>query len=227
MLISAAKDITSVQDILTGDTKDRNQTATTTLALIEQGMKVFTAIYKRIYRSLKQEFKLLYRLNAENLPEESYFTVLDEPQAIARKDYANDNYDVCPQADPRLVTDMQRLARAQALMATIEFNQGGTPEILRRYYTALGEEDVDKLLPQPPPPDPLMVQGAVAEVRKVESEAAKNETQAMKNVAEIEDREIDQSMEAMKMGEGKRQFDENLGAGERRAAEARQSEKAA
>jgi hypothetical protein len=64
MMVEAAKDITAVKDILTGDTNGKVQTATTTLAMIEQGLKVFTAIYKRIYRALKDEFKLLFELNA-------------------------------------------------------------------------------------------------------------------------------------------------------------------
>jgi chaperonin GroES len=64
MMIDAAQDITAIKDILTGDAGGKVQTATTTLALIEQGLKVFTAIYKRIYRALKQEFKLLFALNA-------------------------------------------------------------------------------------------------------------------------------------------------------------------
>ncbi len=62
MMVEAAKDITAVKDILTGDTNGQVQTATTTLAMIEQGLKVFTAIYKRIYRALKHELKLLFKL---------------------------------------------------------------------------------------------------------------------------------------------------------------------
>ena len=58
LLIEAGKEVASVKDVMTGDTGGRNMTATTTLALIEQGMTVFTAAYKRIYRSLKKEFKL-------------------------------------------------------------------------------------------------------------------------------------------------------------------------
>jgi chaperonin GroES len=221
LMLDAAKTITAVQDIMTGDGKDANQTATTTLALIEQGMKVFTAIYKRIYRSLKQEFKLLFRLNAEHLPQEAYFTVMDEEKAIAREDYDPDAYDVCPQADPRLVTEMQRLARAQLLMGTMEFNPGGAQEILSRYYRAIGEEDVEKLLPKAQP-DPIAIKGAEAEIRKTEAAAAKDETQAMKNVAEIEQADKEQQLEAMGMIQHGREFDRQEQQGERRAAENRE-----
>lgn len=221
LMLDAAKTITAVQDIMTGDGKDANQTATTTLALIEQGMKVFTAIYKRIYRSLKEEFKLLFRLNAEHLPEESYYTVMDDERAIARDDYDPENYDVCPQADPRLVTEMQRLARAQLLVGTIEMNPGGAPEILRRYYQAIGEEDVEKLLPQPAQPDPVAMAGMQAEVRKTNAQAAKDETQAMKNVADIEREDKGQQLEAMGMIQHGREFDRQEQQSERRAAESR------
>ncbi len=182
LMIGAAKDITAVQDIMTGDSGEKNQTATTTLALIEQGMKIFTAIYKRIYRGLKQEFKMLYRLNAEHLDDEAYFTVMDDQKAIKREDYAPDAYDVCPSADPRVVTDMQRMARAQALMATYEINPN--PEILRRYYVAIGVEDVDSLMPVPQEPDPMVMAAAEEQVRKTAAEATKTEAEAVKTEVE-------------------------------------------
>ena len=75
-LIGTAKDITSVKDVLTGDAPGQ-QPATSTLALIEQGLQVFSAIYKRIYRSMTREFELLYRLNARYLSQEEYQRFLD------------------------------------------------------------------------------------------------------------------------------------------------------
>lgn len=75
-LIDAAKDITSVKDVLTGET-NHQQPATSTLALIEQGLQVFTAIYKRIYRSMTREFEMLYRLNARYLDPADYQKFLD------------------------------------------------------------------------------------------------------------------------------------------------------
>jgi chaperonin GroES len=75
-LIGSAKDITSVKDVLTGDAPG-TQPATSTLALIEQGLQVFSAIYKRIYRSMTREFELLYRLNARYLSVEDYNRFLD------------------------------------------------------------------------------------------------------------------------------------------------------
>lgn len=215
MLIDAAKDITAVQDILTGDTKDRNQTATTTLALIEQGMKVFTAIYKRIYRSLKREFKLLYRLNAENLPQEAYFTVLDQQEAIAAKDYQTDDYDVCPQADPRLVTDMQRISRAQVLMETLPVNPEAKREILEEFYSAVGVEDVKRFLKEPPPPSPLAMEAAKAELRESGAKAAKDEATAAKTMSEIEQGGKKTQIDAAKLVQQAEQFERKQALDER------------
>jgi chaperonin GroES len=76
MLIEAAKEITSVQDVMTGEGQ-ANQPATTTLALIEQGHKVMTAIFKRIHRAFGQELRILRRLNRDYLDEEEYFQLND------------------------------------------------------------------------------------------------------------------------------------------------------
>jgi chaperonin GroES len=64
-LITSGKELASVAEIFTGKMPGQNTPATTTMATVEQGMKVFTAVYKRIYRSLAEEFKKLYRLNKQ------------------------------------------------------------------------------------------------------------------------------------------------------------------
>ncbi|HDA7274627.1 TPA: hypothetical protein O5T84_002720, partial [Staphylococcus aureus] len=150
MMVQAAKDITAVKDIITGDTGGQVQTATTTLAMIEQGLKVFTAIYKRIYRALKDEFKLLFELNARNIDEKAYYTFNDEQEVVEKSDYDLQSMDICPVADPKMVTDMQRSARAQVLM---QIGQDPTLgplqdplEALRRIYDAVGMEEPDKLI---------------------------------------------------------------------------------
>src|SRR3954467_14933793 len=117
MMVEAVRGITAVKDILTGDTGDKGvQTATTTLALIEQGLKVFTAIYKRVYRAMKDEFRLLFDLNARFMDQQEYYTVLDQPQAVAKSDYDLASMDICPVADPKMVTDMQKSARANVYL---------------------------------------------------------------------------------------------------------------
>ena len=184
MLIEAGKDISSVKDILTGE-QQVNQTATTTLALIEQGLKAFTAIYKRVHRSLKQEFAKLYRLNRLYLNPTDYYRFQDKSEPIFQEDYQGDGTDVAPVSDPNLVSDAQELARAEALM---QFK--GDPfidqvELRRRFLRALKTPDIDKLVvtePPAPPPDPKMleVQG------KLDAMQVEVNAKAEKMMAEIE-----------------------------------------
>ena len=191
MMIDAAKDITAVKDILTGDSGDKGvQTATTTLALIEQGLKVFTAIYKRVYRALRKEFKLLFMLNAQHLSDQEYFTFLDEQQVVAKTDYDIKSMDVCPVADPKMVTDMQRTGRANVLMqiAGSPLGQVQNPvEALKRIYDALGTEEPEKLLIQqqgPSPQEQAMMAQIMAEIEKLKAAAAKDMAIAAKTEGE-------------------------------------------
>src|SRR3990167_707501 len=92
----------------------QNPPATTTMATIEQGMKVFTAIYKRVYRSLTEELYKLFMLNKRYLDPQTETAVLDEP--VGPDDFDKDNYDVCPTADPSATSKQEKLAKAQTLM---------------------------------------------------------------------------------------------------------------
>ena len=191
MMVEAGKEIANVKDILTG-TQDRAQPATTTLAMIEQGMKTYTSIFKRVYRALKRELQLLYDLNGKFLPEEAYFTVLDSQKAVARSDYAKGTMDVMPVCDPSIVTDMQKMTRAQAYMEA-----AGNPalegilnkrEALERYFNGIGAEDIEKLiLPEPEGPNPIeqkQMEGMDAEVAGKQATAAKTGAEAKKAEAE-------------------------------------------
>lgn len=151
LLIDAGRDIASVKDILTGDQPQANTPATTTLALIEQGMKVFTAIYKRVHRSLKSELKKLYRLNGRYLKQEEYFRILDgDPQKVTIADYNDQDIDVCPYSDPTISTGAQKLARAQAALQFMGHPMSNQQEIMLRYYRAIGEEEPEALFAPPP-----------------------------------------------------------------------------
>lgn len=161
--------LASVSDAMAGETPSQNTPATTTLAVIEQGLKVFTAIYKRIFRSLKSEFGKLRRLNSLYLEENEYFTVLDEEQVAYKKDYTLGDYDIVPVADPTMASDAQRMAKAQAVMQTVPMipTPEGKMEALRQYYDAIQAPNIDKLLPvdeqgaikmPQPPPDPQAIE---------------------------------------------------------------------
>lgn len=163
MLIEAGKDISSVKDILTGE-QQGDQTATTTLALIEQGQKVFSAIYKRVHRALKQEYKKLYRLNKLYMQPEEYYMFQDKAQPILLQDYQGDETDVAPVSDPDLVSDTQRLTQAEALMRFIGdplFNQMALRE---RYLTAIKEANPEQLLNKKADPEKEQMQEQIQQM---------------------------------------------------------------
>jgi chaperonin GroES len=156
-LIEAGKDISAVKDVMTGQKPGENVSATTVLALIEQGMKVFSAIYKRIYRSLTKEFEKLFRLNSIYLNEQQYFTFLDTEKRVSKNDYDLINLDVVPVADPNLSLDVQRIAKAEALMGISGRPGVNEQEITKRYVEAIKIPNPEQvLLPPdaPPPPNP-------------------------------------------------------------------------
>lgn len=209
LLLEAGRDIGSVKDVLTGDTGP-NETATTTLARIEQGLKVFTAVYKRIYRALGKELKKLYRLNAIYLDEEVYYEVLDDPQSIKRADYATEGVDVVPVADPSMVTDMQKLGRAQFLTEFREDPMVNGAEILKRVFEAASIDEVEKLIVANPPPNPEMVARAdelAMERERVDLErvkvyalAAESQSKIILNLAKAESEEAGTQINALKAG---------------------------
>lgn len=182
MLIEAGKDISSVKDILTGD-QQVNQTATTTLALIEQGQKVFSAIYKRVHRSLRDEFKKLFRLNKLYMQPEEYYRYQDKSEPILLEDYQGDDTDVAPVSDPNLVSDAQHLTQAEALMKFAGDPLINQMEIRKRYLEAIKVDNPEILLQEPEPQaDPAADKArADIEAQKVTTIAA-----AEKSMAETE-----------------------------------------
>jgi chaperonin GroES len=165
-MITSGKELASVAEIFVGKMPGQNTPATTTMATIEQGMKVFTAVYKRIYRALDKEFKKVYKLNSVYMNPETYTTVLDEP--VGPDDFDSSNYDVCPGADPTAMSSTERLMKAQGLMEMLpNFGPMMNPvEVLQRVLQAQEQPNWEKLInpevmasgqPPPPPPDPKMM----------------------------------------------------------------------
>ena len=150
LLIQSTKELASVAEIFVGKMPGQNTPATTTMASIEQGMKVFTAIYKRVYRSLSSEFEKLFRLNGlyqENL--DKALQVLD--QQISIEDYDPKTYDVCPTADPSAVSSTQKLLKAQGLMELIPLGTINIMEVTKRILEAQEQSNIETLMQQPQP----------------------------------------------------------------------------
>ena len=152
-MVDMAKGITSVQDVMTGGEDAQTAPVGTTLARIEQGMKVFSAIYKRIHRAFKTDLRMLFKLNRYHMDEQVYFNLNDVPGEIMAADYREDDLDVSPMSDPTAVTDLQKMSRIDFLMATFR----GDPnvdqvELDRRAMEAAGTQDIEALL-KPKGPD--------------------------------------------------------------------------
>lgn len=179
LLISAGKEVASIQDALTGDASMANTPPTTMLALVEQGMKVYTAIYKRVYRALKSELKKLYRLNRIYLTEDQRYQIGDTWRSISPEDYKQGG-GVEPLADPTMVTDMQRLMRAALIVDRAEKNPLVDKLAAERYlFDAAQIPRVNDYLPtQAPPPQPTPDQ--------IKAQAAQQQAQTDASRAQFE-----------------------------------------
>ena len=152
-LVDSGKEVAAVKDVMVGDLPGDNTSGVATLAMIEQGLKVFTAIYKRIHRSLKREFKKLFRLNRLYLPVQAGYQIGDEWHEITQADYEQ-GAGVEPVSDPQMITDMQKLGRAQFLMQ-FKDDPWFKPRILReRMLDAALFPDAESLLVDSLPPNP-------------------------------------------------------------------------
>ncbi len=179
LLIDAGKEVAAVKDVLSGDVQQANVPATTTMALIEQGLKVFTSIYKRVFRSLSSEFDKLYRLNSVYLPEETSFRFGDEWNYIKREEYGKQS-GVEPVGDPSKVADSQRLGRAQFLLQFLESPNCNPLEILNRVFYEAQIPNYEQLLIQNPPPNPAIL----TKISEVASNAAKDRATEMREIAQ-------------------------------------------
>lgn len=150
LLIESGKELASVAEIFTGKMPGQNTPATTTQASIEQGMKVFTAIYKRTYRALAKEFRKLFRLNS--LYEENFQraqAILDEP--ITPQDYDRKSYDVCPTADPTAVSTTQKMQKAAMLMEILPLGTINIMEATKRILEGQEQPNIEALMQEPQP----------------------------------------------------------------------------
>lgn len=170
LLIEASEKLASVNEVLTGQQTNANEPAATTLARIEQGLKVFTSIYKRVHKSLKSEYDKCYRLNRIYLQDQASYRRGDEWRQVTRKDYQQGS-GVEPISDPAMVSDMQQLARAEMLKEWKDDPLCDGMEIRRRIFSAAKLADIDRILKPAPAPNPAALLKA-AEIKVKETEAA-------------------------------------------------------
>ena len=148
LLIQSSKELASVAEIFVGKMPGQNTPATTTMATIEQGMKLFTAVYKRVYRSLTEEFRKLFLLNQKYLDPQVEIDILDEP--VQQSDYKGSEKDVIPAADPTAASQQERQQKAQGVLQLLPL---GTINPMAATQMNLEALDVDpsKVMMQPQP----------------------------------------------------------------------------
>ena len=190
MLVEAGKSISSVKDVMTGELKAQTMSPTVFMAMIEQGLKVFTAIYKRIFRSLKSEFDKLYRLNRVYMEQQTSYRQGDMWKPIERADY-DSRTGVEPAVDPSMVVDSQKMARAEFLGAFKDDPLMNGEEIRRRMLDAASIPDIDAVLQSKPPPNAeITARMAELELRRIETKARAiyNMAGAVKMLAEADEK---------------------------------------
>jgi chaperonin GroES len=160
LLINYGERVSSVTDLMVGETPGQNTPATTSQNALNEGQKVFQGILKRLYRAQKHEFQKLYLLNRIYLNPSQYFTVLgtNETSQIYQQDFAGNPNEVVPSADPNVGSDAQRLQQAQFLAARSAQVPGYNPQGVEMHLLkAMKVPDAanlyapDKFPPQPNP----------------------------------------------------------------------------
>ena len=239
-LITSGKELASVAEIFTGKMPGQNTPATTTMASVEQGMKVFTAVYKRIFRSLKEEFYKLYRLNEIYLDPQTYVEIIDAP--VGPADFAAEGYDICPGADPQATSEQQKLMKAQGLLELLAGMPGllDPIKVVSRVLEAQEQPNWQELFTQqvqatgqlpPPPPDPKMLEMQMKSQFEQQSLQMKAAAQQQQMELESRDRQVQMAMKAqehaqkMEQAQQKAQVDSAVALHKQKIFEAQETSK--
>lgn len=189
LLIQSGKELASIAEIFVGKMPGQNTPAYTTKETVEQGMKLFTAIYKRVYRAQSKELKKLYELNRYYLDPEEYVSVLDEP--VQQSDYLAPPDDLMPAADPSASSNTEKLAKAEALAQLLPLGTINPMGVTMRWLEALEETNPQELIIPPEQqqqkPDP-----------KVEAEMAKTQIKQAESQHKMQMEELKMQLEQQK-----------------------------
>ena len=158
LLVESGQKFAAVMDQGSGD-GNQNAPVGTTVAMLEKGQKVISAIHKRLHYAQRSEFKILKRIFGEVLPQEYPYQVQGAQQSVFREDFT-DSVDVIPVSDPNIFSTTQRiiLAQTQLQMAQSAPQLHNMREAFRKMYLALNIRDIDDLLLpefEPTPKDPV------------------------------------------------------------------------
>ncbi len=155
IVVQAGQRFAAIADMQVGD-GNQGAAVGTTIALLERGSRVMSAIHKRCYAAMKDEFKLLSKAVAQYLPPEYPYDVVGGQRNIKQTDF-DDRIDIVPVADPNIFSMSQRitLAQTQLQIATSNPQLHNMYQIYRNMYEAIGVKNVDAVLPAPAPNAPM------------------------------------------------------------------------
>jgi hypothetical protein len=151
IVVQAGQRFAAISELQVGE-GSQNAAVGTTMALMERGSKVMSAIHKRLFFSMKSEFKLLAKIVSTYLPPEYPYDVVGGARIIKQMDF-DDRIDIIPVADPNIFSMSQRITIAQTELQLAMSN----PQMhnmymaYRKMYEAIGVKNVDQILPPPPP----------------------------------------------------------------------------
>ena len=156
-VVQAGQRFATITDLRVGEGNEQAAVGTT-MAMMEQGSRVMSAVHKRLHYAMRQEFKILARVMSESLPQEYPYTVPGGDQRIMAQDF-DDRVDVIPVSNPNVFSQAQRimLAQTKLQLATQAPEIHNMHEVFRDMYEALGVADVDRLMKAIPAeiPEPL------------------------------------------------------------------------
>jgi len=154
IVVQAGQRFAAISELQVGEGSQQAAVGTT-MALLERGSKVMSAIHKRLYFSMKQEFKLLAKIISTYLPPEYPYDVVGGARTIKQIDF-DDRIDILPVADPNIFSMTQRitLAQTELQLAMSQPKMHNLYVSFRKMYEALGVKNIDQVLPPPPPNAP-------------------------------------------------------------------------
>lgn len=222
LLIQYVDRLAGTTDAMTGENPGQNTPAYNMREMVNQGMQVYNVIFKRVWRSMKAEFKKLHKLNANYLPMRQAF---GDKEFILREDYLSNPDWVVPSADPNLVSNAERFQQAQALRQASRESPGyNVEEVEKNFLRAMRVNNINTFYPGPskvpPPKDPRvtvqemkmqekqldlkyrqweLVTKIRSEERKVQAEIKKLNAEVVKILSEAQTNEQELRLQAVQM----------------------------
>jgi hypothetical protein len=155
VVVQAGQRFAAIADMQVGE-GNQGAAVGTTVALLERGSRVMSAIHKRLYAGMKQEFRLLAKVFKTYLPPVYPFDVVGGKREVKQMDF-DDRVDILPVADPNIFSMAQRISMAQTelQLATSQPQLHNLYQAYRKMYEALGVKNIDQVLPPPAPMQPM------------------------------------------------------------------------